>query len=209
MSKAVSYKKITLAVGILIVSFFIAFYAIAWQEPAQSPPDGNVAAPLNVGNIGQSKEGGLILNTGGADVGLIIDQGDVCIGSDCRDAWPETSVITTYQMSVSSYKVGNDSYSKSVSYSCPEGSVPVVTTYPSYINCGTEFCSQSSAGSVMTLKAYAWKRVDHESSSGACTGFNQYPTDYCQYYNATWGMSCRTVSCNMEFQCGTKKVVGE
>ena len=36
--------------------------------------------PLNVGPTGQSKEGGLILNTGGAEYGLIVDQGNVEFG---------------------------------------------------------------------------------------------------------------------------------
>ena len=40
-----------------------------------------MAAPLNVSNIGQSKTGGLILNTGGAGTGLIVDKGNVGIGT--------------------------------------------------------------------------------------------------------------------------------
>jgi len=73
-------------------------------------PTSNVPAPLHVGIEGQSKAGGLILNTGGANIGLIIDKGLVglglrdpkqkldvaglvratglCIGSDCRTSWP-------------------------------------------------------------------------------------------------------------------------
>jgi hypothetical protein len=54
---------------------------LAWAPPGASPPASNVAAPLNVGPTGQSKEGGLILNTGGATYGLIIDQGKVGIGT--------------------------------------------------------------------------------------------------------------------------------
>jgi hypothetical protein len=60
-----------LVFGILVLVFLAAFYAVAWQEPTQAPPEGNVPAPLNVGPTGQSKEGGLILNTGGAVAGLI------------------------------------------------------------------------------------------------------------------------------------------
>ncbi|MBI2624992.1 MAG: hypothetical protein HYW70_01505, partial [Candidatus Nealsonbacteria bacterium] len=51
-------------------------------EPSQSPPLGNVFAPLNVGNVGQSKAGGLILNTGGAEFGLIVDKGKVQTAND-------------------------------------------------------------------------------------------------------------------------------
>jgi len=51
----------------------------AWVEPDQMPPGGNIAAPLNTGNVGQTKLGGLILNTGGSVYGLIVDKGLVGI----------------------------------------------------------------------------------------------------------------------------------
>jgi len=54
-------------------------YVGAWVEPNQMPPGGNIAAPLNTGNIGQSKQGGLTLNIGGATYGLIVDKGLVGI----------------------------------------------------------------------------------------------------------------------------------
>ena len=76
-----NYKLISLVIGLMAISFLTIFYAFAWQEPAQSPPAGNVPAPLNVGPEGQAKEGGLILNTGGADIGLIVDKGNVGIGT--------------------------------------------------------------------------------------------------------------------------------
>jgi len=60
--------------------FVLNYLVLAWTEPAQSPPEGNVSAPLNVGNTGQSKAGGLILNTGGAVTGLVVDKGNVGIG---------------------------------------------------------------------------------------------------------------------------------
>jgi len=50
----------------------ISYFVLAWTEPSQAPPGGNVLAPLNVGSAGQSKAGGLILNTGGAATGLIV-----------------------------------------------------------------------------------------------------------------------------------------
>ena len=95
MNKIISPKIIALTFGILVVSFAVAFYVIAWQEPSQAPPGGNVPAPLNVGPTGQSKSGGLILNTGGAEYGLIIDKGKVCIGTDCRDKWPAAGISST------------------------------------------------------------------------------------------------------------------
>ena len=59
---------------------FMLQVAHAWVEPTQTPPNGNVPPPLNISNIAQEKIGGLILNTGGAVNGLIIDKGNVGIG---------------------------------------------------------------------------------------------------------------------------------
>ncbi len=75
MQKEVSPKITALIFGVLTVSFLAAFYVVAWQEPTEAPPGGNVATPLNVSITGQAKEGGLILNTGGAENALIIDKG--------------------------------------------------------------------------------------------------------------------------------------
>jgi len=81
MKKQISYKVISLVFSVLVVCFAIAFYAVAWSEPTQSPPGGNVPTPLNTGSTGQSKAGGLILNTGGAANGLIVANGRVGIGT--------------------------------------------------------------------------------------------------------------------------------
>ncbi len=109
-NKQLSPKTVSLVFSILILCFVIGFYVIAWIPPDQSPPGGNVPAPLNVGPDGQEKAGGLILNTGGAENGLIVDKGNVgigitnptrklevngyvkgqglCIRDDCRVKWP-------------------------------------------------------------------------------------------------------------------------
>ena len=104
--KSLSIKILTL-VGLLLLANLVW----GFTEPSSSPPGLNTPAPLNVSSSGQSKAGGLILNTGGASYGLIVDQGSVgigtqsptqkldvigyirgatglCIGSDCRMAWP-------------------------------------------------------------------------------------------------------------------------
>jgi len=73
------YKFISITAVSLVVVFAVAFYAIGFTGPVSAPPTGNVALPLNTGNVGQSKEGGLILNTGGATNGLIIQNGKVGI----------------------------------------------------------------------------------------------------------------------------------
>src|SRR3989338_6106919 len=74
------FKKLIPILPQIIASLFLTgFMVFAWQEPSQAPPGGNVASPLNVGNAGQSKEGGLILNTSGAEYGLIVDKGKLKI----------------------------------------------------------------------------------------------------------------------------------
>jgi ethanolamine utilization microcompartment shell protein EutS len=61
--------------------FFAIAISLAWTEPSQPPPYGNIAAPLNVGPNAQAKLGGLVLNWGGATTGLIVARGNVGIGT--------------------------------------------------------------------------------------------------------------------------------
>ena len=49
---------------ILALLFILAFVAFAWQEPSQTPPQGNAPAPINVSDTDQSKLGGLGLGGG-------------------------------------------------------------------------------------------------------------------------------------------------
>lgn len=71
----------TIIAFILGALLFMAPLVFSFTEPSQSPPNGNVSAPLNVGSTGQSKEGGIIFNTGGAANGLLVDKGLVGIGT--------------------------------------------------------------------------------------------------------------------------------
>ena len=81
LKKKVSSKIVALVFGIIVICFAVAVYVSAWTEPGATPPGSNVAPPLNVSGTGQSKAGGLIINTGGAANGLIVDQGNVGIGT--------------------------------------------------------------------------------------------------------------------------------
>lgn len=65
--------------GIIVISTLS--YALAWQAPGGNPPAGNTDSPLNTGSAGQAKSGGIILNTGGAATGLIVQNGNVGIGT--------------------------------------------------------------------------------------------------------------------------------
>lgn len=79
LQKSITYLSI---IVIVIGAIFLANGLIlAWTPPCDDPPNCNVPAPLNIGSTGQSKSGGLILNTGGAATGLVIDKGNVGIGT--------------------------------------------------------------------------------------------------------------------------------
>ncbi|MFA6177802.1 MAG: hypothetical protein WC694_02835 [Candidatus Paceibacterota bacterium] len=72
-------KSIILALILVLgVSYVSAFST--WVNPTSTPPNNNADTPLNVGNTGQIKVGGLTLNTGGAPNGLIVQSGKVGIG---------------------------------------------------------------------------------------------------------------------------------
>jgi len=70
-----SKEKVLPILVSLIALFLVGSLVGAWEGPTQEPPQGNTPPPLNSGPEGQSKEGGLVLNTGGAETGLIIDNG--------------------------------------------------------------------------------------------------------------------------------------
>lgn len=76
-----SIKLHTILAFIFGALLFGSRFVFSFTEPTQTPPLNNVSAPLNIGSTGQSKTGGLILNTGGAANGLIVQSGKVGIGT--------------------------------------------------------------------------------------------------------------------------------
>lgn len=104
-------SQIALVAGTLLFSIGLQTYAQTWTPPASSPPNSNAYAPLTTGPSVEIKRGGLLINTGNALNGLIVQNGNVgigtvspsqkldvagyvkgqtgiCIGSDCRTSWP-------------------------------------------------------------------------------------------------------------------------
>jgi len=61
MKKEISFRLVSLIFVILVVCFAIAFYALGWVEPGESPPGVTVYAPLNVSAQNQVKEGWLTI----------------------------------------------------------------------------------------------------------------------------------------------------
>ncbi len=86
MHKKVFYRiasafKTTPLVLALLLTFGLSYAYASWSEPTATPPGGNADAPINVGSAAQKKIGGLLLNTGGAINGLIVQYGNVGIGT--------------------------------------------------------------------------------------------------------------------------------
>jgi hypothetical protein len=136
-------KKLALIPGVIIMSFAAVYFVMAWTGPTGEAPDDNIPPPLNSGTTGQSKAGGLILNTGGATNGLIVQNGNVGIGTDSPGAELEVNgnaialdptesnhlatkyyvdeTATSYRMTASSYESGGVYYAQTKTYSCPDG----------------------------------------------------------------------------------------
>ncbi|MDP1884822.1 MAG: hypothetical protein Q8L10_05705, partial [Candidatus Moranbacteria bacterium] len=96
----------SIGITLSLVVFVGLSVANGWTEPTVAPPSGNVGAPLNTGALGQSKIGGLVLNTGGAANGLIVQNGRVGIGTTS----PQQSLDVNGILRVSSDGVGGRIY---------------------------------------------------------------------------------------------------
>ncbi|MDO8742701.1 MAG: hypothetical protein Q7J45_04220, partial [bacterium] len=69
-----------LVVGAVLFSAGLQTYAV-FTPPTTTPPNADAYAPLNTSPTAQAKTGGLLLNTGGATNGLIVQSGKVGIGT--------------------------------------------------------------------------------------------------------------------------------
>ncbi len=123
LSKLTVSKSLAFISSVLAISLSLAYFASAWTEPTAAPPIGNVSTPLNIGSTGQSKVGGLILNTGGAPTGLTVQSGAVNLPANSID-----SSEVSFNYADSSSKGGAATTANSVPWSG-------VSSKPSY-NCG-------------------------------------------------------------------------
>lgn len=73
-------SQVALVAGALLLSIGVQTFA-AFTAPSTAPPGADAYAPLHTGSDAQSKVGGLLLNTGGAANGLIVQLGNVGIGT--------------------------------------------------------------------------------------------------------------------------------
>lgn len=78
-------RNLLLCAFVLTAALVAANSAFAWTGPSVGAPGGNAVAPINVSGTGQTKAGGLVLNSGGAPIGLSV-YGKVGIGTITPDA---------------------------------------------------------------------------------------------------------------------------
>ncbi|HVT75335.1 MAG TPA: tail fiber domain-containing protein [Candidatus Paceibacterota bacterium] len=78
-------RKLTIAAIIFAAALPLSASA-QWAGPSATPPSGNAAPPLNTSSSAQSKAAGLLLNTGGAANGLIVQYGNVGVGATSPSA---------------------------------------------------------------------------------------------------------------------------
>ena len=156
MKNTFPYQLITLFFVIFMVCFVLAFYAMGWTEPTQAPPGGNVDVPINIGAIGQTKAGALVVSggfesTGSAllaiqaltKVGIGTDSpteklhvvGDVYAhnGDDCQRN-PITGAVTCL-----------GSTQERVSQECVEGSAIRVINEDGTVECETDLVGGSGS----------------------------------------------------------------
>ena len=137
--------------------------AYAWTAPTQSPPNGNVAAPVNVGSVDQVKSAGLGVTN------LIANQ--ICFGADCRSSW-QNLVANTLNAAVSvtapRFCIGGScitawpvsSPPSSLVYSCPN---------IAYQGCSSACAGNLSLNSTCTYSAPPPRGSVCVSGSSACT----------------------------------------
>ena len=91
----IAKEVVTIAKVALIAALFIggSVFAASFAQPTQSPPNGNVEVPINASATDQAKAGNF---AAGALYGAWVQGGSgLCIGSDCRTAWPDGGDFST------------------------------------------------------------------------------------------------------------------
>jgi hypothetical protein len=179
-------------ITILISSFVTFIISLAWTEPISNPPLGNIAAPLNISKTGQTKLGGLILNTGGAPIGLIVENGKVGIGT--RNPLQKLDVVGGYIRSDTGFCIRDNCITSWPSFQTPLSVSCYASPNPANTNQTVTFYSNVSGGT--GNYTYNW--------SGACTGSSSYCSrsfSYAGTYTAnlsvTSGNESRTTSCSV------------
>ena len=154
------FKNICLVLSVLAVSAIAAYAVLAWTEPGSPAPNGNVAAPINVGTNTQTKSGGLNI-TGNVGIGtaspggrLDVEGGKLCLNGQCCTSWNDC--ITQF---------GPGSACKAVGIACSSNSDCCSSV------CTSGVCASGASGSCGVVGATCTSNSNCCSSdcnSGAC-----------------------------------------
>lgn len=107
------FRFLLILIGVVVISLASGLglrFALAWVEPTQSPPDGNVPGPVNIGSGAQTKAGSLtiggVFTVVGAGSGAVIgnptngNMGEgslnavkLCINGVCQTSWPTATDV--------------------------------------------------------------------------------------------------------------------
>lgn len=149
-----SSKKFTLLSIISIsIIFLVSFLILAWTGPTQSPPLGNIEAPINVSTTTQTKKGGLnIMENLGVGTenpltklhvvgGYIRSDTGFCIGGNCINAWPSSEITGGGTINYLPKWSGNTSLTNSSLYE--DSSYLNVTKY---LNLQNQLCFKRDCG---------------------------------------------------------------
>lgn len=177
-------KKIFLESIRIIVISIISFFSLGivfatWTAPALPPPDGNVLTPINVGPIGQEKEGNFFisgLNASGTPYanGLIIANGNVGIGTITPSAKLEVSGDIISKSGILNINGATSIYDvQEKHYHIEATKAKVGNTVPLDMNILRQMCSDFD-GCQVTIGMRNWDSVERPgltSSRGPYTFF--------------------------------------
>ncbi len=118
--------------------------------------------------------------------------------------------IPTQTIYVSAYCTANNRFcgARSISYTCPSGSTPVLVPYTNPLDSGYQTCFPSLSGSTFNLEARIF-----QTRINTYWGFTEYSVvSACSEFvsgNNQWGCRVgRGQPCQIRLQCGTETAVG-
>src|SRR3989344_8027165 len=84
--QALDTIKIIILASAVVLS--VQYVFADWSGPTDNPPDGNPEPPVNVSIDDQEKTGPLYVGGLISRYGILIEDGELCLGGECKDAWP-------------------------------------------------------------------------------------------------------------------------
>ncbi len=148
MRRSISFTSLIVAL-VAIPSLALA----QWTAAPSNPPSSNATAPLNVGSSAQSKVAGLLLNTGGATNGLIVQYGRVGIDTTS----PSYPLDVSGYANASGYCIGGGSCITS----WPSGGSGTITG----VTAGTDLSGGGTSGTVTLNDTSTLNSVTSRGSS--------------------------------------------